>query len=244
MTDNVHSLVGPYVLDAVDDLERAAFERHLRSCDDCRAEVAELREAAVRLADDLWSVPPPALRDTVLTEITNTRQLTPSPAPSPAPARSPRRLRLVAAAAVVVAAVGAGAAVYAVQDQRVRDERAVAEAARAAEERIRAVLSAPDLEVREQPLTSGGRVTVASSRLTDAGVIMLAADSAPADGRVYQLWTLRGDSPTSAGALAEGQAATVRIVPGLPASSGVGVTIEPVPGSAKPTQPLDALVSL
>ncbi|MET0418226.1 MAG: anti-sigma factor, partial [Actinoplanes sp.] len=138
----------------------------------------------------------------------------------------------------------AGTAVYAVQDQRVRQEQAIAETARASEARMRAVLAAPDLVVREQPLVSGGRVTVATSRLRDAGVIMLAADGAPAPGQVYQLWTIRSGTPASAGVLDAGQSTTVRIVDGLPGASNVGVTIEPAPGSATPTSPLDALVTL
>ncbi|MEU8821118.1 anti-sigma factor [Actinoplanes sp. NPDC048796] len=241
MRPDVHALVGAYVLDAVDDLERAAFERHLRECAACRAEVDEFREAAARLADTTWSVPPPALRANVLDAITTTRQ---DPAVPVRAVTPKRRFHLVAAAAAVVAAAGVGAAVYAIQDQRVRQERAVAEAARASEARVRAILAAPDLQVREQTLTSGGRVTVASSKLTDAGVIMLAATSAPGEGRVYQLWTIRDDDPASAGALGEGQAATVRIVQGLPASSAVGVTIENAPGATTPTTPLDALVQL
>jgi anti-sigma factor RsiW len=63
MSDDIHALVGAYALDAVDDLERAAFDRHLRGCGACQAEVTELQETAARLADGTWSVPPPALRD-------------------------------------------------------------------------------------------------------------------------------------------------------------------------------------
>ncbi len=248
MTADIHALVGAYALDAVDDLERAAFDRHLRECEACRAEADELREAATRLADGTWSVPPPRLRVNVLAEIATVRQLSPAvPAPDAVragPARQPRRRWLVAVAAAVVAAAGTGTAVYTVQDQRVRDERAVAEAARASEARVRGVLAAPDLVVREQRLNSGGRLTVATSRLRDAGVIMLAADGAPATGRVYQLWTIRAETPASAGALGVGETATVRIVDGLPDASGVGVTVEPAPGSTTPTFPLDALVKL
>ncbi|MEU8821665.1 anti-sigma factor [Actinoplanes sp. NPDC048796] len=241
MSDQVHTLVGPYVLDAVDDLERAAFERHLRDCEACRAEVGELREAGARLADGAWSVPPPRLRESVRAEIRNTRQLGP-----PARVRAARRRwPVVAAAAAVLLAAGTGTAVYQVQDQRVRDERAAAVAARASEARVRAILTAPDLVVREEPLNSGGRVTVATSRLNDAGVIMLAAGAAPAGGRVYQLWTIRsGQDPASAGALGVGQSATVRIVEGLPGSSAVGVSVERAPSSVTPTTPLEALVKL
>ena len=253
MTGEIHALVGAYVLDAVDDLERAAFDRHLRECEVCRAEAEELREASARLADSTWSVPPPRLRTNVLAAITETRQLSPISPAAPAILGErvgtrrgvPRRRLLAAAAAVVVAAAGAGAAVYAVQDQRVRQERALAEAAQASEARVRGILAAPDLVVREQPLTGGtGRVTVAYSRQHDAGVIMLAADSAPTGGRVYQLWTIQSAVPKSAGALAVGQTAAVQVVDGLPGASDVGVTAEPAPRSTVPTLPLLADVKL
>ena len=39
---DIHALSGAYAVDAVDDIERAEFERHLATCADCREEVAEL----------------------------------------------------------------------------------------------------------------------------------------------------------------------------------------------------------
>jgi hypothetical protein len=243
MSDDVHSLIGAYVLDALDDIDRAAFDRHLRDCEVCRLEADELFEVTARLADGAWSVPPPRLRDNVLAEITNTRQLPPAIPPRPQP-RSRRGLRLVAAAAAVVTAIGAVTAVYRIQDQRVRDTQSRLEAARASEARVRSILGASDVQTRSEQLKSGGRVTVSSSRLQNAGVIMLTADSAPAAGRVYQMWTIRSGAPTSAGALLEGQSAAVQVVEGLPAMSNVGVTIERAPESATPTVPLDALVNL
>jgi hypothetical protein len=241
---DVHSLLGPYVLDAVDDLERAAFDRHLRECADCRAEVAELRDTAARLADSSWSVPPPRLRENVLAEIAATRQTSPE---IPQLVRQRKPLpgrRLLAAAAVVVAAAGAGSATWAVQDHRVRSERASAEAAQASEQRIRTLLASPDLVMRDQTLTGGGRVTVAYSRLHSAGVIILAADAAPADGHVFQLWTVQSQRAISQGALGVGQSGTVRVVEGLQNASDVGVTVEPAGGSKAPTLPMVADVKI
>lgn len=248
MTTDVHSLVGPYALDALDDLERAAFQRHLLECQSCRSDADELREAAAHLADNVWSVPPPQLRDNVLAEIRKTPQWAPSGS-AQAPARTGRvshrfHARLASAAAVIVAAALTGTVVYAVQDHRVRHEQSVADAAQARDARIRSILAAPDLAVREERLTSGGRVTVVISQLRDAGVILLAADAAPGPGRIYQLWSIRSGTPASVKALGEGEATTVQIVEGLPGASEVGVTVEPAPGSATPTTPLDALVRL
>ncbi|MEV6302140.1 anti-sigma factor [Actinoplanes sp. NPDC051861] len=243
MSADVHSLIGAYALDALDDIERAAFDRHMRECEACRLEAAELRDAAARLADPAWSAPPPRLRENVLAEISKTRQVGPVPVAAPPGRARARSLRLVGAAAVILAVAAATTAVF-VQEQRVRDAEAVAEAARASEARVRSVLSAPDVQVREQSLTSGGRVTVASSRLQNAGVIMLAADSPPASDRVYQLWTIRGTTPSSAGALGVGQSASVQLVEGLPGASAVGVTVEQAPAAQVPTTPLDALVEL
>jgi anti-sigma-K factor RskA len=241
MMPDIHTLAGPYVLDAVDDLERAAFERHLRECAECRAEVDDLSETAARLADGAWSVPPPRLRASVLAAIGDTRQLGPVAAPPDAARRRlPRHRRWIAAAAAVVAAVGAGTAVFTVQEHRVRDLRATAESAQADAARVRAILAAPDLVVREQAVSGGGQVRVAYSRLRDAGLIMLAADSAPAAGRVYQLWTVRSQRAVSEGVLDVGQAAAVRVVDGLPSASDVGVTVEPAGGSATPTLPMVA----
>jgi len=48
MTDHVRHQddVGAYLLGALNDLERQAFERHLRGCRECQEEVARLRPAA------------------------------------------------------------------------------------------------------------------------------------------------------------------------------------------------------
>ncbi|MCO8272157.1 anti-sigma factor [Actinoplanes sp. TRM 88003] len=244
MTTEIHTLVGAYVLDAVDDIERASFERHLRECDSCRTEVHELSETATRLADNTWSVPPPWLRENVLSEIGRTRQLPPKVDAAPPARPAARWRRFTAAAAAVVAAVGAGSAVYVVQDQRVREEQRVAAAARSDEARVRAILSAPDVVLKKQDVSTGGRVTVATSQLHNAGVVMLAADAVPT-GRVFQLWTIRpGGAPVSAGVLHEGQAADVVVLNGLPGATDVGLTIEPPRGSATPTLPMVADVKL
>ena len=58
MSDDLHSLSGAYVLDALTDDERADFEVHLERCPTCRDEVASLREVAPLLAETVATPPP------------------------------------------------------------------------------------------------------------------------------------------------------------------------------------------
>jgi anti-sigma factor RsiW len=244
---DIHALVGAYALDALDDRERAAFDRHVTDCETCRAELNELRETAARLADSTWSVPPPRLRTEVMAAIGRTRQLPPVVPPRAVAPEHPvsRRHRwLVAAAAAALLAGGTGVAVYGVQEQRITEQRQLAAAAERREARTRAILAAPDLVVRTGVMIGGGKVTVASSQLQNAGVVMLGADAPPANGEVFQLWTIRGEQATNAGVLAVGQTATVQVVDGLPGSDVLGVTAEPPGGSAQPTTPLVSAVQL
>ncbi|MFC6020869.1 anti-sigma factor domain-containing protein [Plantactinospora solaniradicis] len=239
--NDIHTLVGAYVLDAVDDVERAAFSRHLGDCASCASEVGELLETAARLADGAWSVPPPRLRTDVLAEVSRTRQVR----PGGRPARDGRvvgsrwRTLSVAAVAAAVLAAGAGAVTWTVAQQRVRDERAATAAARAETERIRTVLAQPDLAVRGDGLSGGGRLTVFSSPGRDAGVALLAdAPPIPAD-RAYQLWLMDGETARPANVLAAGANGDTAVLSGVRGRSAVAVTVEPAGGSAQPSsQPL------
>ena len=65
MTD-IHTLAGAYALHAVDDLDRARFERHLAECPSCAAEVAELNDAMAAFSDATSEAPPAGLRAAVL----------------------------------------------------------------------------------------------------------------------------------------------------------------------------------
>jgi anti-sigma-K factor RskA len=235
-TTDIHALVGAYALDAVDDLERAAFDRHISDCESCRTELDELRETVGRLADSTWSVPPPRLRTEVMTAIGRTRQMPARPDSQPRAGVSRWRRYTATAAAASILAAGAGAATWAVQEQRVRQERAVATIARQDQARTQSILSAPDVVFRTAPMIGGGKVTVASSQLRNAGVALVGAAEAPAADQVLQLWTIRGSTPpVSAGVLATGQSAGTKVVDGLPGTDVFAVSLEPAGGSVQPT---------
>jgi hypothetical protein len=235
------------VLDAVDDIERAAFERHLAGCETCAAEVVELREATARLADPTWSVPPPGMRTEVLATIGRTRQVgpgVPRPERDAVAAVSRWRRFSAGAAAACILAVGAGAATWAVQEQRVRGERAAAVAARAEAARMQAILSAPDAQTRTVAMNAGGRVTMTMSPSHNAGVLTVSAAAAPAPGRAFQLWLIKGDDAAPSTVLPAGAAASTVVVQGLLGNDGLGITEEPAGGSQEPTLPTVAKLSL
>lgn len=50
MTQPVHLLAGAYVLDALDQSQRAAVADHLAGCSECLDEIVGLREAAALLS--------------------------------------------------------------------------------------------------------------------------------------------------------------------------------------------------
>ncbi len=64
-----HALAGPYALDAVDAAERARYERHLRRCATCPAEVRGFAAVAASLGVAAAATPPPALKGRVLADV-------------------------------------------------------------------------------------------------------------------------------------------------------------------------------
>ncbi|MEU8424305.1 anti-sigma factor [Micromonospora sp. NPDC048835] len=234
MSADVHTLAGAYVLDAVDDVERAAFERHLAECEPCRVEVAELRETVARLADDTAvEATPPGLRERTLAQAARTPQLRVSAAGASGRRNAGRWRQLtVAAAAAVLVAAGASAVTWTVTNDRISDEQASSEQAR----QIAAVLNAPDARVFERSLQPAGAATIVVSRDRDRGVVLLRDLPSPGAGRIYELWLIRAGDPRKVGQVAEGGSASTAVIGPVGEAVTFGVSNEPVGGSAAPTQ--------
>ncbi|ADD45530.1 anti-sigma factor [Stackebrandtia nassauensis] len=241
MTEQAHTLVGAYVLDAVDDTERERVERHLAECVECEREVRELRATTARLAETTATAPPLRLRGEVLSRIRRTRQ-DPPPERSPQSTLRPRRIprwRSVAAAVamtVVVAVVGVGVTVTIMRQQ--------VDAERAQTEQVESVLTAPDAEVSTKESESGGRVTVVSSTSRNEAVVMVSGLRPIDDDHSYQVWLVNDAGQTSAGVMEAGRRSATMLVSGIAGTDLVGVTEEPAGGSPKPTLPLVADVPL
>ncbi|GAA5106345.1 anti-sigma factor [Alloalcanivorax gelatiniphagus] len=227
---DLHKLTGAYAVDALDDLERARFEKHLAECEDCRAEVAELRETAAMLAETVATPPPAALRESVLAGISQVRPLAPPTpeAPGASPATPAGRRAwvpfLVAAALAIFAGLGAMIAQPWAEDEVPR--------LTAAEQ----VLQAPDAEEVFLDLGEAGRATVTRSKSQDRAVITTEDMVAAPDGKAYELWLMSPeDEFVPAGLMPDAADQTVVLDGAAAEAIAVGITVEPDGGSEQPT---------
>lgn len=218
---DIHKLTGAFALDAVDDLERAAFERHLAECEDCRTEVASLQETASMISSSVAVTPPPALRDSVLSGIAQIRPLPPITAPSRRVAWFP-----LLVAASIVAVLGLAAAVW--QPFAPSDNGSLT----AAEQ----VLRAPDAQAVQVDLGEAGRATVTRSPSVGKAVIAT-EDMVPApSGKVYALWLQSPEGEMlPAGLMPDEPDQTVVLEGDAASATAAGITVEPAGGSPEPT---------
>ncbi|GAB3867592.1 anti-sigma factor domain-containing protein [Dactylosporangium cerinum] len=230
-TVDIHALAGAYALDAVDDLERAAFDRHLRECGACAVEVAELRETASWLTHAVAAPPPPRLRDAVLAEIGRTAQERPKRgAVGGGRSQRSRLLRwTVGAVAAAVLAVGVGVGTWTIAQNGVQQENA----------RIDAVLAAPDARLVSSEM-AGGRVTLIVSPSRNAAVAVLDGLEDPGADKDYQLWMIGDAGPKDVGVIPGGTGR--KYINGLAPS--FGVTKEREGGADKPSEPLVGQIKL
>lgn len=222
---DIHALSGAYALDALNDLERAEFERHLATCDSCRAEVASLGDAAGHLAEVSSAPPPIDLRAQILAGAQTIRPLPPPPVEA---TRSRRRIPALAAAAALVIGLGAGAAVW----QPWEPETVQVSLA----DRVR---QAPDAQSWTQSLPSGGSVTVTRSKSVGVAVWESTGLKPLPSGRVYELWLQAPDESLKPAGLFSASDSEVVMRGDAAGAIGAGVTEEPSGGSPAPTtQPI------
>ncbi|WP_405056264.1 anti-sigma factor [Kribbella sp. NBC_01505] len=225
---DVHTLTGPYVLDALPEDEQVRFEAHLAECQFCTAEVAELREAAIKLATQVETAPPPHLKVNVLQAIENVRQLPPMVAGTPevvAPKRYSRRSVFALAAAALVIAGAGGVAV-----DQYRDKNAAVQA----NDRLTAVLAQPDAKTSHGSVKGGGQATVVMSARADAVVVVLHGLPKPPSGKIWQMWLMDASQKARSIGLTSGDVSTV-IQGNVVGQTTFGLTEEPSGGSPAPT---------
>jgi anti-sigma-K factor RskA len=221
----IHDLAAAYALDAVDDDERMAFERHLETCERCRAELASLRETAASLAYAAPpAAPPPELRERILDTARQER-------PNVVPLR-PRRSRTTVALGAATAIAAGVAIALGVWNVSLHNSLDTERSARAATERALVVVG--DTAAARHDLSgASGQLVVASSG--KAALVLCNLGQAPA-GKTYQAWVLSGDKPVSAGVFdSDSGCVAVPLDASVPADTGVAVTVEPDGGSGEPS---------
>ena len=248
-----HELVGAYALHALDDPERASFERHLDTCSRCTTELIELRQATAAMAAAQSTEPPAHLREDVLQQIGDTPQeglrLRHRARPRAPTARRPVPVReligrhvpqLALAAAALIAVVVLGVNVLPSPASPIDEIRTAAEAGdTAAVDRL--------LEEFEDELVVNDATTDAGvdARLVrgDDGTVLITdgLPELPAD-RVYQAWLIDGDGAHPGGLLGRGAdpVGELGVIEG--GTQAVAVSVEPAGGSQQPSD--DVVVAI
>ena len=231
----LHTLAGAYVLDAVTDDERDRFDAHLAGCEQCRQEIRELREATAGLGQAAAIAPRAELRRATVRAASRITQQAPLAGLTGQLARRSRpaawlpKLALVAAASATAAAIGLGVVM--------RDQMGQLHDSQGQNHLIAVVLNAPDKVMMSARIRTGGMATVVMSHRAHAVVFTAHGLSALPAAEGYELWLMgpAGDRP--AGLLrgpADGMAGPA-VLSGLRADDMVGLTVEPVSGSQRPT---------
>lgn len=180
----MHGLTAGYAVDALEREEAEAAERHLAECEDCRRDLADFRETAVRLAGAETREPRPRVWEAIRADALRIRQLPPAEE-RPAGARivSLRgRARwlpwVLVAACALVAVVLAGSLVSVSQrlDSQIRHA-----------EELEALLAASDTNMLEAPL-GDARATVFASYERDAAALVVEGLPSAPPGMTYRMW--------------------------------------------------------
>lgn len=254
-----------YALDAISDAERAAIDRYISAAPDAErsAFLERLRQARETLAASFTAEaePPADLFARIVSQLPSLAQLpadgpitvvapatTAMPAEqSPAEAldelaaarvrreerRRPagaRRWLTAVAAAAVIALGGVGVGAY-ITDQN---------------DPLNQVVRAADVREASVPVSAGGTATVLISSSKDAVVVKMNDVPAPPAGKVYQMWLIPkdGSAPVSQGLMDEAALSKPAVVKGIASAAALGITVEPVGGSATPTFPTVAAAPL
>jgi anti-sigma-K factor RskA len=231
MSPDVHALTGAYVLDAVSDLERASFERHLSECPACTQEVRELRETGTRLGQAASAEPPAYLKGQVMTAIRTVRQLPPEVAVAPGRHRAPQRwaLRISVAAAAVLFVIASVLGVLLVRSSNSYDET------KQYADSVTSILQARDARVVSGTANAGGNATVVFSRSQDHALVVTNGMPEVASGKDYQAWIIGADDQMRSVGLMHRSGGTTLDLKDVASAKGFGVTVEPAGGSKTPS---------
>ncbi|CAN7422811.1 anti-sigma factor [Arthrobacter sp. Leaf337] len=249
-----------YALDAVTPAERAAIEEYISAAPGPERDAFDerVRQARETLAFTFTAEeePPAGLFDRIVAQLPAQPGIVPvstpivhghAQEPGQAPgtdelgaARQRREERRRApglrnwfigvAAAAVIALGGVGVGAY-VANQN---------------DPLNQVLQAQDVRQATVDVSGGGTATVSISSSKDAVVVKMNGVPAPPSGKVYQMWLIPkdGSAPVSQGLMDAEALSKPAVVKGIHSAAALGITVEPVGGSASPTLPTVAAAPL
>jgi anti-sigma-K factor RskA len=248
----VHSLMGAYVMDAVTPAERAAFERHLPGCEQCREDIRGLRETTARLAQAAAVPPRPQLREQTLQAAELVRQLPPLTGEESGHSRGMARLRssgpagvprppwLAAAAAAVAVILASAAVVLGLHAGQMQNKLTATQRRDAS---IAAIMGARDAVRLTAAVRTGGMATVVMSHQARALVFVVTGLPRLSAGHAYELWLVGPGGSASAGMLSPA-GHPMMVVSKLQTGDLLSLTVEPAGGSPRPTTAPVVTVSL
>jgi anti-sigma-K factor RskA len=203
--------IGAYLLGALTELERQAFERHIAGCSECQEELERLRPAADALPGSVEQVQPTArLKASLMEVVEREAEAERQPAPSRAPRRRFLRPALVAAGLLIALAIGVTVT------QLGGDE-------------TRTVTARVDPAMPQ----AGGSLRIEGDDAT------LRLHDMPELGstRVYQVWLQHGDRMVPTRTFEVGRSGAGRVeLPDVSDAKGVFVTREPRGGAQVPSE--------
>lgn len=224
MTIDIHSLLAPYALNALDPDERARFEAHIAQCDDCSVELPGLLTTAGRMGAAAEQRAPDELRDRLMAIVARTPQERPVVTAMATHSRVRRALpRMLVAASMLVALAGVGA--FAVE----RNHSANLQAQQTG---MTAVLSSADANTKDMKIDGSGSVRVIESKSSN-GAVLLTNGIRKISDKTYQLWTIEAGKARSQGLIKSGSGAY--LVKNLGSADTIAITVEPAGGSEQPT---------
>ncbi|MEI7624093.1 MAG: anti-sigma factor [Actinomycetes bacterium] len=232
-SDDVSELIGAYVLDAVDDVERRRVERAAAADPLIAAEIDRLQAVADSLADPFEMAPPVHLWDSILSEVEETPVGRGGPTISGVDeitmrsSTSSRRFLLAAAAVVAVFVIGGAALVGLSRSSAPTDSIAT--------------MKSMALDAASKPGSRQGVLTDPANTMevwviVDAqghGFVMTDPLPALPEGETYQLWSAANGTMVSLGML--GSNPTMSLVPIDGSVTELALTREPAKGSVSPT---------
>ena len=232
-SDDVAELIGAYVLDAVDDVERRRVERAAAADPLIAEEINRLRAVADSLADSVEEEPPAGLWESILSEVEETpvrrgaSTIAEIDEPAMRSSTQSRRFLLAAAAVVAVFVIGGAALVGLSRSSSPTDSFATMKSM--------ALDAASKPGSRQGVLTDPGNTMEVRVIVDAQGHGFVMTDPLPAlpEGETYQLWSAANGTMISLGML--GSNPTMSLVPIDGSVTELALTREPAKGSVSPT---------